>query len=171
MGIIGLGQIGSRVARIARGFEMRILAHDPFAQPQESIPVESLPLEELLSRADIVTIHVPLTPATEKMINGRTLAAMKPKALLVNTSRGRVIEEGALLEALQEKRIGGAALDVFANEPIFGDHPFAKLENIVLSPHIGAMTQEAAERLSEAVARQVRDILEGRRPQCLINPK
>ncbi len=171
MGIIGLGQIGSRVARIARGFGMTILAHDPFARPQESIPVESLPLEELLSRADIVTIHVPLTGATEKMINSRTLAAMKPKALLVNTSRGRVIEEGALLEALQEKRIRGAALDVFANEPISGDHPFAKLGNVVLSPHIGAMTQEAAERLSEAVARQVRDILEGRRPQCLINPK
>jgi len=171
MGIIGLGQIGSRVARIARGFEMKILAYDPFARRQELIPVASTPLEELLSRADIVTIHVPLTPATEKMINRRTLAAMKPKALLVNTSRGRVIEESALLEALHEKRIRGAALDVFANEPISGDHPFAKLENVVLSPHIGAMTQEAAERLSDAVTRQVRDILEGRRPQCLINPK
>ena len=171
LGIIGLGQIGSRVARIALGFEMKILAHDPFARPREVIPVESTSLEELLSRADIVTIHVPLTPATEKMINGRTLAAMKPKALLVNTSRGKVVEEAALLEALQEKRIRGAALDVFANEPIPGNHHLAKLENVVLSPHIGAMTQEAAERLSDAVSKQVRDILEGRRPQCLIHPK
>ncbi len=171
IGIIGLGQIGSRVARIARGFEMKILAYDPYARAQGSILVENTGLEGLLSRADIVTLHVPLTPATEKMINGRTLAAMKPNALLVNTSRGKVIDESALLEALQEKRIGGAALDVFANEPISGNHPFAKLENVVLSPHIGAMTHEAAERLSDAVARQVRDILEGRRPRCLINPK
>ncbi len=171
MGIIGLGQIGSRVARIARGFEMKILTYDPFPRPQELIPDESTSLQELLSRADIVTIHVPLTPATERMITGQTLGAMKPQALLVNTSRGRVIEEGALLAALQEKRIRGAALDVFANEPISGDHPFAKLENVILSPHIAAMTQEAGERLSDAVARQVRDILEGRRPQCLIHPK
>jgi phosphoglycerate dehydrogenase-like enzyme len=171
IGIIGLGQIGSRVARIARGFEMKILAYDPYARAQGSILVENTGLEGLLSRADIVTLHVPLTPATEKMINGRTLAAMKPNALLVNTSRGKVIDESALLEALQEKRIGGAALDVFANEPISGNHPFAKLENVVLSPHIGAMTHEAAERLSDAVARQARDILEGRRPRCLINPK
>jgi phosphoglycerate dehydrogenase-like enzyme len=171
IGIIGLGQIGSRVARIARGFEMKILACDPFAWPQGASWIESTSLEDLLSRADFVTLHVPLTPATEKVINARALAAMKPKALLVNTSRGKVIDESALLEALQEKRIGGAALDVFANEPISADHPFAKLENVVLSPHIGAMTQEAGERLSEAVAMQTRDILEGRRPQCLINPK
>jgi phosphoglycerate dehydrogenase-like enzyme len=171
MGIIGLGQIGSRVARIAQGFNMKIIAYDPFARPQGAIPVESMPLEDLLSQADIVTLHVPLTPATEKMINGRTLAAMKPEVLLINTSRGKVIDESALLEALQEKRIRGAALDVFANEPLSGDHPFAKLENVILSPHIGAMTQEAGERLSDAVARQVRDILEGRKPQCLINPK
>jgi phosphoglycerate dehydrogenase-like enzyme len=102
------------------------------------------------------------------MINAHTLAVMKVKALLVNTSRGGVIDEAVLLKALEEKRIGGAALDVFAHEPIGGHHPFAKLENVVLSPHIGAMTREAAERLSAAVARQVRDILEGRSPECLI---
>jgi len=169
MGIIGMGQIGSRVARIARGFDMKILAYDPFAQLPGDVQVERTPLEELLSRADITTLHLPLTPATEKMINARTLAVMKPKALLVNTSRGGVIDEPVLLRALEEKRIGGAALDVFANEPIGGYHPLAKLENVVLSPHIGAMTQEAGERLSDAVARQVRDILEGRRPECLIN--
>jgi D-3-phosphoglycerate dehydrogenase len=103
------------------------------------------------------------------MINARTLATMKPEALLINTSRGRVIDEPILLEALKEKWIGGAALDVFAKEPISVDHPFTKLDNVVLSPHIGAMTQEAGERLSDSVARQVRDILQGRKPECLIN--
>ena len=168
MGIIGLGQIGARVARIARGFDMKILAYDPFSQPREDVSVERTPFEELLSRADIVTLHVPLTPATEKMIDARTLAIMKPRALLVNTSRGKVIDEPVLFNALKERRIGGAALDVFASEPISGNHPLTKLENVVLSPHIGAMTQEAGERLSDAVARQVRDILQGRRPECLV---
>jgi D-3-phosphoglycerate dehydrogenase len=168
MGIIGLGQIGSRVARIARGFDMKVLAYDPFTPPQKEASVGRMAFDELLSRADVVTLHVPLTPATEKMINARTLALMKPRALLVNTSRGRVVDEPVLVKALRERRIGGAALDVFAGEPISGNHPFTKLENVVLSPHIGAMTQEAGERLSDAVARQVRDILEGRHPECLV---
>ena len=168
MGIIGLGQIGSRVARIARGFDMKVLAHDPFTPPQKDVSVERMAFDEILSRADIVTLHVPLTPATEKMIDARSLAMMKANALLVNTSRGRVVDEPILYEALRERRIGGAALDVFAGEPISGNHPFTKLDNVVLSPHIGAMTQEAGERLSDVVARQVRDILEGRRPECLV---
>ncbi len=171
MGVVGLGQIGSRVARIARGFDMKVLGFDPFAQLREDVRVERTTLEELFSCADIVTLHVPLTPATEKMIDARTLALMKPRALLVNTSRGRVVDEPVLCKALRERRIGGAALDVFAGEPISGNHPFTKLENVVLSPHIGAMTQEAGERLSDAVARQVRDILEGRHPECLIQTR
>ena len=166
LGIIGLGQIGSRVARIAQGFEMKILAYDPFAQPQTQ--VRSLPLKEVLAQADIVTLHVPLTPKTEKMIDARVIAAMKPEVILVNTSRGKVIDELALEEALKDGRIKGAALDVFSSEPIPGDHPLAKFRNVVLSPHIGALTQEAGERLSDAVTRQVRDILEGRSPECLI---
>jgi D-3-phosphoglycerate dehydrogenase len=169
LGIIGLGQIGSRVARIARGFDLKILGYDPFVQTQGLAWVENTPLEKLLSQADIITLHVPLTSSTEKMINARALKTMKPEALLINTSRGRVIDEPILLEALKEKWIGGAALDVFAKEPISGDHPLARLDNVVLSPHIGAMTQEAGGRLSDAVARQVRDILQGRKPECLIN--
>jgi phosphogluconate 2-dehydrogenase len=102
------------------------------------------------------------------MLDARTLAMMKPNALLVNTSRGKVIDEPILFDALRERRIGGAALDVFASEPISGNHPLTKLENVVISPHIGAMTQEAGERLSDAVSRQVRDILEGRSPECLV---
>jgi len=167
LGIIGLGQIGSIVAKIANGFEMKIVAYDPFVQPK--FDVKSSPLKEVLSRADILTLHIPLSSKTEKMIDARALAAMKPEVILVNTSRGRVIDEQALLKALREGRVKGAALDVFSSEPISAEHPFAQMENVVLSPHMGAMTQEAGERLSDTVARQVRDILDGRRPECLVN--
>ena len=152
------------------GFYLSFTGIITFTKNQETFEViKNTPLEKILSQADIITLHVPLTSSTEKMINARTLATMKPEALLINTSRGRVIDEPILLEALKEKWIGGATLDVFAKEPISGDHPFTKLGNVVLSPHIGAMTQEAGERLSDAVARQVRDILQGRKPECLIN--
>jgi len=134
LGVIGLGQIGSRVIRIAKGFDMKILGYDPFINPAHS----------------------------------RALAAVKPGMVLVNTSRGKVIEEEAFIEALRAGRMGGAALDVFATEPLPFGHPLTKQENVVLSPHMGALTQEAGDRLSDSVSRQVRDILEGRPPECLI---
>lgn len=170
LGIIGLGQIGARVARIANGFEMKIIGYDPFIKLElyDQMGVEPAPLEELLSRADVVTLHVPLTSATEKILDSRALAAVKPGVILVNTSRGKLVEERALIEALQTGRIRGAALDVFATEPLPSDHPLTRLENVVLSPHMGALSQEAGDRLSDSVARQVRDILEGRPPECLI---
>jgi phosphoglycerate dehydrogenase-like enzyme len=170
LGIIGLGQIGRRMARMARGFDMKILAHDPFAGGEEYSWVEMTPLDVLLAKSDVVTLHIPLTPATEKLINAQTLSKMKPTALLVNTSRGRVIDEPALLKALRDRRIAGAALDVFSAEPLPTGHPLAKMENVVLSPHMGAMTHEAGERLSAVVTRQVRDILSGRKPECQIAP-
>ncbi len=171
LGIIGLGQIGSRVARIARGFGMKILTYDPFVQSSgnDLEDGETSPLEELLAKADIITLHVPLTPATKGMINARALMKMKSGAVLVNTSRGQVIDERVLVEALKHNRIAGAALDVCAEEPLSGDHPLCSLGNVVLSPHMGALTQEAGDRLSDAVARQVDDILKGRRPECLVN--
>ncbi len=171
LGIIGLGQIGSRVARIARVFDMKILAYDPFVQPIANglEEMETPPLEELLASADIITLHVPLTPATKGMINARALAKMKSKAVLVNTSRGQVIDERVLMEALKHNRIAGAALDVCAEEPLSASHPLCSLGNVILSPHMGALTQEAGDRLSDAVARQARDILEGRKPECVIN--
>jgi phosphoglycerate dehydrogenase-like enzyme len=170
LGIIGMGQIGSRVARIATGFDMKIIAYDPFIQlkPYIHLGVRAANLEDLLGNADIITLHLPLTPETEKLIDAPAINAMKPQAILVNTSRGKVINEPVLLEALRSGRIRGAALDVFSSEPISGSHPLAGLENVVLSPHMGAMSEEAGERLSASVARQVRDILEGRPPECLI---
>jgi phosphoglycerate dehydrogenase-like enzyme len=170
LGVIGLGQIGSRVVRIAKGFDMKIIGYDPFIKPElyNRIGVESVSLAELLSRADVVTVHIPLTPTTEKMLDSRAFSSLKPGMTLVNTSRGKLIEEGALIEALQTGRIKGAALDVFASEPLPFGHPLTGFENVVLSPHMGALSQEAGDRLSDSVARQVRDILDGRPPECLI---
>ncbi len=170
LGIIGMGQIGSRVARIARGFEMKVLTYDPWVGVEGFPWIEKRSPEGLLAESDIVTLHVPFTSATEKMINADTLSRMKKTAFLVNTSRGRVIDEPALIAALKDGRLGGAALDVFEREPISGKHPLAQLDNVVLSPHIGAMTREAGQRLSAAVTRQAGDILAGRKPECLIEP-
>ena len=169
LGIIGVGQIGSRVARIANGFDMKVMSYDPFVHPQ--VELGSSSLEEVLAGADVLTLHLPLTLKTEKMIDARALAKLKPGAVLVNTSRGKVIDEKALVSALEEGRIRGAALDVFSAEPASREHPLAGMGNVVLSPHIGALTEEAGERLSDSVARQVGDILAGRPPECLIHPE
>ena len=170
LGLIGLGQIGTRVAKIASGFDMKIIGYDPFVNPELYVRwgVESAPLAEVLSRADVITLHLPLNSATENLIDSRAFAAVKPGTILVNTSRGRVIEEKALLEALTTGRIRGAALDVFSTEPLPPGHPLTEMENVILSPHMGALSLEAGDRLSDSVARQVRDILEGRPPECLI---
>jgi len=167
LGLVGLGQIGSRVARIAGGFEMKVLVYDPFLK---NLPagITAVPLETLLSRSDIISFHVPLTGRTEKMMDRKAFQRIKPGALIVNTSRGRVFDEAALVEALETLQIKGAALDVFADEPIGWDHPLVQMKQVILTPHIGALTREAGERLAAAVARQARDILEGRSPECLI---
>ena len=170
LGVIGLGQIGSRVIKIAKGFDMKIIGYDPFINPElyTRMGVEPASLAELLSQADVVTVHVPLTSTTEKLLDSRAFASMKRGMILVNTSRGKVIEENTMVEALQTGGINGAALDVFAVEPLLPGHPLTALENVVLSPHMGALTLEAGDRLSDSVARQVRDIIEGRPPECLI---
>ena len=170
LGVIGLGQIGARVVRIAKGFDMRVIGYDPFMNPDHysRLGVEPVALAELISLSDVVTSHIPLTPDTEGLIDSRMLAGAKPGMILVNASRGGVVDEKALINALQTGRIGGAALDVFAVEPLPSGHPLTAMDNVVLSPHMGAMTQEAGDRLSDAVARQARDILEGRLPESLI---
>ncbi len=170
LGVIGLGNIGTRVARIAHGFDMKVLGHDPVMDHGScgGPGVEPVALPDLLGRSDMITLHVPLTPSTQEMINARALEMVKPGMVLVNTSRGRVIDEAALVHALKTGRIAGAALDVFASEPLPPSHPLACMENVVLSPHMGALTREAGERLCDSVVRQVRDILEGVQPEGLI---
>ena len=170
LGIIGLGRIGSEVARRAQGFGVKVIYHDVVRKPEleEAYSAEYVSLPELLQRADIVTLHVPLLPSTERLIGERELQMMKPTAILINTSRGKVIDQKALVKALKEGWIAGAALDVYEEEPIPLDDPLLRLENVILTPHIGSATRETRRRMAEVCAQNVRAVLEGRRPPNLV---
>jgi D-3-phosphoglycerate dehydrogenase / 2-oxoglutarate reductase len=162
LGIVGLGRIGQRVAARARAFEMQVAAFDPWLAPAvaERLGVELLPLDDLLARADILTLHLPLTAETRNLLNAERLERLRPGALVVNCSRGGVIDEAALLAALESGRVGGAALDVFAEEPP-RDRRLAAHPRVVATPHIGAQTREAQERVSVEICRMVLDALAG----------
>ncbi|GIX48853.1 MAG: hypothetical protein KatS3mg131_3064 [Candidatus Tectimicrobiota bacterium] len=149
VGLIGLGQIGEQVARRLRAFEARVLYYDPVRRAtaeERRLGVEYLPLEALLESADIVSLHVPLNAATRGLIDARALARMKPKAVLINTSRGAVVEEEALVAALQQGRLLGAGLDTLAQEPPDPGHPLLKLPNVVLTPHSAGPTVESFDK-------------------------
>src|SRR5215218_9421561 len=162
LGVVGFGRIGQKVADRARGFEMQIAAYDPFldAAAARKMEVELLPLDELLARADVVTLHTPFTPETRNLINRERLARMKPGALLVNCARGGIVDEEALLEALESGHLGGAALDVFAEEPPT-DLRLVQHPKVVATPHLGAQTREAQERISTETAEMLLDALAG----------
>ena len=161
LGIIGLGRIGSRVMTYARSLDMQVLGYDPYAPQQllKSDEIELVSLEDLLVRSDFVTLHVPLNDETLNIIDARRLKQMKPTARLINCARGGVINEDDLAAALNSGTIAGAAVDVFASEPVTEDHPLVKAKNILLTPHLGASTQEAQEGVSVAVCQQVADFL------------
>ncbi len=170
LGIVGLGKIGSEVARRGRGLGMGIVAYDPYIAPQhaDNLGAEMLSLEEVLKRTDFLTIHPALTDDTRGMIGAAQLALMKPGAILINCARGGIVEENALVEALKEGRIGGAALDVFAG----GSQPnpeLVALDNVVATPHLGASTTEAQVNVAVDAAQQVVDVLEGRPPRWPVN--
>jgi D-3-phosphoglycerate dehydrogenase / 2-oxoglutarate reductase len=172
LGVVGFGRIGQMTAKRAKAFDMRILASDAFLKPGapalSAMAAELLPLDELLAAADFVSIHVPLTPETEKLIGPEQLARMKPTAVLINTSRGEVVDEPALVAALESKRIAGAALDVRRAEPP-QPGPLEKLPNVVLLPHLGAFTHEAQGRVIDAVCRDVRHVLADRPAEEFVN--
>jgi D-3-phosphoglycerate dehydrogenase / 2-oxoglutarate reductase len=162
LGVIGFGRIGQQVAQRARAFEMSVVAHDPYLNPDMAArqDVDLLSLEALLERSDVVTLHIPLTEETRGLLGAEELARLRPGALLVNCARGGVVDEKALLEALESGRLGGAALDVFEIEPP-RDWRLAEHPRVVASPHIGAQTQEAQERIAVETARMVLASLEG----------
>ena len=175
LGIVGFGDIGRATARMAHhGFGMRVLVHSPSA-PRE--PVEALgyskvdSLDALLHAADVVSLHLPLRDSTRNLIGRRELALMKPSAMLINTGRGPTLDEDALVEALREKRIAGAGLDVFSREPLPADHPLLGLDTVALSPHTASSTEECLVRMALMVAESVIDALSGRRPLHLVNPE
>jgi D-3-phosphoglycerate dehydrogenase len=170
LGVIGFGRIGQRVAARARGFEMQVVAFDPFLDEQAArrLEVELLSIEALLARADVVTLHTPLTEQTRNLLSKERIAGMKPGALLVNCGRGGVVDEEALLAALESGKLGGAGLDVFSEEPP-KDLRLVRHPKVVATPHIGAQTREAQERISKETAEMLLAALAGSLSVAAVN--
>src|SRR5216117_2444619 len=161
IGIVGLGRIGGHVAQVARAFGMQLVGHDPYLAPERAaeLQVKLLPLDQLLRQADVVTLHVAYTEQTHHLINTERLRLMKPTAVLINTARGELVDEQAVAEAIKTKRIAGAAIDVFAVEPLPADSVLRQLPGVILTPHLAASTAEAQERVSLEVCGAVREAL------------
>ncbi len=163
LGVIGLGRVGSHVARIGSAFGMRVLAWSPRLTDTQAAAAgaERLELDALLAQADVVTIHASLTPTSRGLLDARRLALMKRSAYLVNTARGPIVDEEALLEALSEERIAGAGLDVFEVEPLPAGHRFTELGNVVLTPHLGWPTDDGYRRFAQAACEVLLAYLDG----------
>lgn len=173
LGSVGLGNIASELFRIARGTGFgRLLSFDPYASREraDELGVELVSMETLLELADFVAVNAPLNAGTRGLISTREFARMKPTAYLINTSRGALVDERALLEALQGRRIAGAGLDVFENEPLPPGHPFYQLDNVILTPHSVGWTEELIRDLDFETCESVRAIYEGRIPKAVANP-
>ena len=172
LGIVGLGRIGYRTAVRARAFGMDIIAHDEYANPDAVIVSElrarMMSLNELLKQADFVSCHIPLSHETVGLFNYATFCRMKPTAFFINTSRGEVVDEEALVNALKDKKIAGAALDVRQQEPPVKSS-LDEMDNVILTPHIAAFTAEGQERVVSSVCRDVADILSGREAKNYVN--
>jgi glyoxylate reductase len=170
LGILGLGRIGLEVLKRAQGFPVETIYYDIFRREdiEEENGVEFVDFNKLLKRSDILTIHTSLTESTRGMINEEALAKMKSSAVLINTSRGQVIDEIALIKALKEKKIKGAALDVFEKEPTPLDNPLVKLDNVVLSPHCASATWETRRKMAVCSVGNVKTFLEGKRPPNVV---
>lgn len=172
LGLIGLGNIGRAVAKRAQAFGIKVIAYDPYvsAEAIEAIGARKVELNDLLRQSDLVSLHLPLSAATHHTINAERLRLMKPSALIVNTSRGGLIDLAALTVALQEGQIAGAGLDVFEKEPPDRDDPLLKMPNVIVSPHSGFYSAQSMFDLHSRQAQQVAAALEGRRPDNLLNP-
>ena len=167
IGVVGMGNIGARVAIRARAFDMDILVYDPYI-PQSHVTAlggKWVGLNELLAESDLVTIHCPLNRETRGMVGEKELALMKRPSFLINAARGGIVDEDALCRALQQRQIAGAALDVISSEPLAKDHPLFKLDNVLWTPHIAALTLEASERGEWGAAQDVIRVLESKRPK------
>ena len=174
VGVLGIGNVGGRVAELCRGlFNMRVLAYDPLltAEQVRARGAEKVELDELLRAADFVSVHCPLTRQSRRMMDARAFALMRPDAYFITTARGFIHDETALADALANKRIAGAGLDVWEDEPPPHDHPLLKFDNVLVSPHTAGATEESRENMSRFAAEQVLDILDGRRPPRLVNPE
>jgi D-3-phosphoglycerate dehydrogenase / 2-oxoglutarate reductase len=174
LGLIGIGRIGTMVARrVAVAFNMKVIAYDPYVTPEKAKELGVAlcsRMDDVFRQADVVSLHTPLTPETRGFVNEAKLRLMKPTAFLINLSRGEVVNEKSLYEALKSGVIAGAAIDVYDPEPPPNDSPLFALENILLSPHSAALTQECVIRMATGAAEGVVDLLSGKRPQFVVNP-
>lgn len=168
VGLVGYGSVGRLVAGYLRAFGSRIVAHDPYFTGDPA-PAELVDLETLLKESDVVSLHARLTPDSHHMIGQKQLALMKPGAVLVNTARSGLVDEAALVRALAERRIMGAALDVFDTEPLPPDHPLLKLDNVTLTPHLAGSTQDAFRNSAKLMAGHLRNMLRGEGPLPIVN--
>ena len=171
LGLIGFGKIGRAVAERARAFGLQILAYDPYVDFSSvgATCVAEATLEQVLACSDFVSVHVPLTSGTRQLLNSARLRLIKPTACLINLSRGAVIEETALIEALRDKRMAGAALDVLAQEPPAPDNPLLHMEHVIITPHYGAASAEAIEEQHREVAESVMALPRGQWPRYVVN--
>lgn len=170
LGLLGVGRIGAEVAKRGHGFGVRMRYHDLIRRPdlETAYGLEPAGFEELLQSADVLSVHVPLMPSTRKLLGREQFAAMKPSAVVVNTSRGEVLDQIALAAALRQGVIAGAALDVFETEPLPLDDPLLGAPNLLLMPHAASATWETRRRMAERCAENVRVCLEGRRPPFVV---
>jgi phosphoglycerate dehydrogenase-like enzyme len=171
LGIIGFGGVGRAVAKRAAGFNLNLLVHDPSPKYDASPNLEFVSLDQLLAQSDFVSLHASLTRETHGLIGEAQLRKMKPAALLINTARGALVNELALVRALDEKWIAGAALDVFCTEPLPPDNPLRNVPNVILTPHQASFAHQTGERVSLAAAQAVVDLTQGKCPQSVVNPE
>ena len=174
LGLVGLGRIGSRVAKMASAFEMKVVVYDPYVslEKADKLGIEMVSdLNKLFETSDIVSLHLPLTDETRKFVDAKRIAQMKSGSILINTSRGGLVDEAALLEALDSGHLSGAGLDVTEPEPAKSDNPLLHREDVIVTPHIGSATTAGKDRLYVMAITQVLQFQRGERPPNLINPE
>jgi D-3-phosphoglycerate dehydrogenase len=173
VGIVGLGNIGSAFARRVAAFETKVIAHDPYVDDARfaALGVERVTLEALAERADYVSVHTLLNAETRHLIGEAFFRRMKPTAILINTSRGPVVDEAALAKALTEKRLAGAALDVWEREPVAADNPLLRMDNVIATPHAAYFSSPAVAQVPRRCGEEVARALRGQRPVNVVNPE
>lgn len=170
IGIVGLGDIGTKLAAICHlGFGMRVLAYQPRPKPKADY-ITTMPLDEVLAKADFVSLNCPLTPETRHQLDARRIGLMKKNAILINAARGPIADEAALAQALREHRLGGAVIDVFSQQPLPRDSAFLGLDNVLLTPHAAGLTPESFAAMSTGAAKQMLQLFANQRPTHLVNP-
>ena len=172
IGVVGIGSIGTRVVQIAHGFNMNVIAYSDHPSNNEArkLGVKFVDLDTLLKEPDVISLHVPLTSETEHMIGTKEFARMKKSAILINTSRGKIVDEDALIIALRDKQIGGAGLDVFEREPLPLNSPLLEFENVALTPHVAFLSHESLDECTRVCVQNVEKFIE-RKPQNVANPE